>query len=236
MPVLPASTMVPNMDDRAESAPELDGSERRRFPRKPCAFDVVWISGSGEMKGIGFEVSQEGIVFALPAKEIPKPATVRAIIRSQTIELDAEALRASVMQMQGRYWTKYACQIVKVDEGAWTRVVDQIPERVAAQPVPPSVAALLGPKKAAAPTDAAALSPEIKNRIAQFLVKKDILDAGPGGAAPAVTVAAAGEAKDAEGKTLRSFKIEGTRQRGGAPEKVTTTVIVAENGNLSLAT
>lgn len=216
----------------AATATAATGPDRRTAVRKPCAFDVSWQGPDGrELRGAGFEISAGGLVFALPVKNAPAELAIAAVIRKAAISLTVAPLRTSPMQMQDQYWTKFACRIVAVDEAAWAKVLAAVPDRVAPQMIPAAVEALLAPKK----TENPQVHPDVQQRIVSFLIARDQLDPAPDGRPPAAAIVPAGEAKTADGRLFRRYKVDAVRSRLGAQEKYSALVVLAvETGTLTL--
>ena len=215
-----------------ESDPTHD--DRRAYIRKPCAFDVVWAPETGpEMRGHGFEVSTEGLVFALPAKMVPATLRVTAIVRNKAIELAVHVLRKDAMLMQEVYWTKLACKITQTDTQAWAEAIESTPGRSLPQQIPPAVEAVLnkrhGKKPAATP-----LPVDLKERIAKLMLKRERMDPWRKGEAPAISFSHVGEEKDPLGRPAQHYKIDTTRQRQGKAESLSTIIALVEGGEIMI--
>lgn len=216
--------------------------DRRTTLRKACSFDVQITTKAGPIKGIGLEISSDGLAFIMPRGPGGETLDIVALIRSHKIALTVKIVRNAPMSYQLETWFKLACTIL-VPVPEWNTIINETLQGPVSRSAPPAAAKAAPLLSAAKTAPSASVTGEVsfgalpgsaQQSIIAQLVDLKRLAQPRAGHAPLVRVTLGPEYRDVSGKAVHRYRVHSRIVQHAHTRTFETIFLVSERGEVTL--
>ncbi len=208
--------------------------DRRQYKRRAGAFHLWYLPNpkdeSTHVKGVGIEVSPNGLAFLCDSSISAHEYTLVAFLRDAKIPLRVRAVRNDVVSQQGKTWNRYMVTFLGVAADHWdtiVRYVNDEPEpdrrKMQNQEINDKI------------DDAYRMLPLVlQEKIVAMLIAQNKLDEPKGGQTPLLKLFYGGLMKRPGQKPAHRFNVHSRIKKGDEMIAYDTRFLVGEDGEITL--